>query len=510
MRWVLSCRCNIEFGSAPELGSEMRNDKNVNRVFLRRVGLIGMFASVIVLGASCADDHIEEPHPSTHEDLSVNSDGAPAMSVVQQAVGEPVQGYPNYEERVLLYLTNRTRSEPDAFRQDITYPPSAPLRFDVQLSKAARWFSEHFITNNVCWCEDHSSCCEMGGTGDAIQCAGPVTGCGVTSASSRVGEWSNSYAGENMAKGQRTPLAAIEGWISSDGHWQNMNEPSFTLLGPGNYQTGWVQDFGRDGQPRPVAEDGIHFGNGATQTFASMYYQLGSGGPRTALVIIDGECHELDLKYGTPEQGAFEKTMNLAPGCHRYYFHFTDGNGEDHVYPTMGSFGVGVGAAAGECSLFEMSRQADTCSPSGQPCETGKSRRCYTGPYGTADKGICESGSERCIGGKWNGVCKNQVVPEPVQSCGLNVDNNCDGRIDEGCPVIDIDPSDSGNVDGKDTGIPGSDAGHGGGTGPDKDGGGANRDGCSMVSGKGRTAGPFALLFGAALLWQRRRRLFLR
>lgn len=486
----------------------------MRRVRWQRSGMVGLLFMLSLGGFSCGDVAIEQSgREAAHEAMPPAEEGAQNMSVIRQAAGEPVHGYPNYEERVLLYLTNRTRSEPSAFRQDITYPPSGPLRYDVQLSKAARWFAEHFIKNSACWCEDHSSCCEMGGTGDAIQCAGPVTGCGVTSAASRVGEWSSKYAGENMAKGQRTPLEAIEGWISSDGHWQNMNEPSFTLLGPGNYQTGWVQDFGRDGQPRPVAEDGIHFGSGANQTFASMYYQLGSGGPRTALVIVDGECHELNLKYGTPEHGAFEKTLNLAPGCHRYYFHFTDGNGEEHVYPTMGSLGVGVGAEGANCPLFEMSRQADTCSPSGQPCVTGQTRKCYTGPYGTADVGICASGSERCQGGKWTGVCNRQVLPEPVQSCGKGIDDNCDGQIDEGCPVIDIDPPDAGEPDAGDTDTE-EDAGQ---TADqdveeeddDQPTGESKRDGggCAVAGSHRGEIGPIALVFGGVLLCLRRRRL---
>lgn len=485
----------------------MSKCERVGRVVLQRLGLVGVLATTALVGVSCGDDSTDSLYRGVHEENPAAGDNAPNLSVVQQAVGEPVQGYPNYEERVLLYLSNRTRSEPDAFRQDITYPPSPPLRYDLQLSKAARWQAEHFITNNVCWCADHSSCCEIGGAGDAIKCVSPVTSCGVTTAEDRVAHFSSLFAGENAAKGQRSPLEAIEGWISSDGHWENMNRPAFTLLGPGQYQSGWVQVFGRDGRPRPVAEDGIHFGSGANQTFASMYYQPGSGGPRTALVIVDGQCHELDLRYGTPEHGAFEKTLNLEPGCHRYYFHFTDGNGEDHVYPTMGSFGVGVGASAGECPLFEMSRQADTCSPSGQPCTTGDTRKCYTGPYGTADKGICKSGSERCIGGKWNGVCKNQVLPEPVQSCGLMVDDNCDGKIDEGCPVIDIDPPESG----EDTGNVGEDAGNDSGQSEgDGNGGGdkKSRGGCSMSGGSTNMAGPFSLVFVAAMLRLRRRHSF--
>lgn len=357
-----------------------------------------------------------------------------------QELGEPVGEFPSYQERVLLYLTNRLRTEPTAFNEQEPYEPSPPLRWDYALNQAARFHAEHIIEDS-CWCEDHSSCCTLEQSGGEVSCATSSSTCGGTSAGQRVAFWSPNYTGENMAQGQMTPAAAIESWTFSSGHWANINTASHSLLGPGAYNNAWVQDFGSGGA-RPTASDGIHFQDGGVTRFGITYYQPGTEGPQSALVVVDGECHELELTYGTAELGAFETAMQLEPGCHRYYFFIRDGEGEDHVYPSTGSLGAGSGVSG--CTTFSEERPADTCSPAGQTCETGHTRSCYTGPFGTRDVGICEAGVERCIGAQWTGECSGEVHPEPEEICGDGIDNDCDGVLDNGC---ESDPIDEPNPD---------------------------------------------------------------
>ncbi|MBA2665369.1 MAG: CAP domain-containing protein [Bradymonadaceae bacterium] len=456
--------------------------------FNRRTLFLGLLVGLTPL--SCGESVVAELTDEADE----------GVRIVRQAVGEPVEGYPNYAERVVLYLTNRARSEPSAFNPEPTYLPTPPLRFDTQLAKASRWQAQHII-QGPCWCEDHSSCCEIGRVGDEMQCMGAVTGCSATSVGARVAFWSTQYSGENAAMGYPTPHAVLDGWIFSPGHWANINESSHTLLGPGQWQGGWVQVFGRDGRLRPVIEDGIHFSSGSSHTFATTYFQLGNGGPRTALVIVNGVCHDLALAYGQPEHGAFEKTVNLEPGCHRYYFHFTDGNGDDHVYPSTGSLGVAVGDA-GDCPLYAASRPADSCSPSGQPCEQGQTRHCYTGPFGTEGVGQCKPGTERCVGAQWSGMCNNQVLPAE-ETCGNRVDENCNGQVDEGCPVIDFD--DVPDIGGGDEDAREADAV----TGPEAK---KRRDDAgvcaiSALQGAPREGlAPWSLALAGLLLWRSRRR----
>ncbi len=360
------------------------------------------------------------------------------------ALGEPIGDFPSYEERVLLYLTNRARTAPSDFNPGDPYPPSQPLQFDYELTVAARFHAQHIIDES-CWCEDHSSCCPLSGSGEDVACSGPTTGCGAVSAEGRLSLFSSAYSGENMAMGQPTPAAAMEAWIFSPGHWANINNPGSNRMGPGNYQSAWVQDFGAAAGPSSVIADGIHFADGQAMRFATTYKQTGSGGPRTALVIVDGECHDLALVNGVPEQGAFETSVSLSAGCHRYYFHFTDGNGNDVTHPSFGSFGVGV--ATGACEFFIDTRPADTCSPSGQTCMTGDTRHCYTGPFGTEDVGTCEAGAERCVAGQWDGDCRLQVGPAD-ELCDTGLDEDCDGEVDEQCDSPeDGGAPDAGNPD---------------------------------------------------------------
>lgn len=66
-------------------------------------------------------------------------------------------------------------------------------------------------------------------------------------------------------------------------------------------------------------------------------------------------------------------------------------------------------------------------------CEPGETRPCYSGPAGTAGVGICSPGVETCAAdGTSFGACIGQVTPED-EVCGDNLDNNCDGQVDEGC-----------------------------------------------------------------------------
>lgn len=55
--------------------------------------------------------------------------------------------------------------------------------------------------------------------------------------------------GENLAAGQRTPEKAMEDWMNSPGHRQNILDPRFVEIGigvrlGGEYGMYWVQEFG--------------------------------------------------------------------------------------------------------------------------------------------------------------------------------------------------------------------------------------------------------------------------
>jgi uncharacterized YkwD family protein len=52
-----------------------------------------------------------------------------------------------------------------------------------------------------------------------------------------------SYAGENIAMGQRTPQEVMTAWMNSEGHRENILNPNFTKIGVASYNNYWVQDF---------------------------------------------------------------------------------------------------------------------------------------------------------------------------------------------------------------------------------------------------------------------------
>jgi uncharacterized YkwD family protein len=52
-----------------------------------------------------------------------------------------------------------------------------------------------------------------------------------------------SYAGENIAKGQRSPQEVMTAWMNSAGHRQNILNSHYTKIGVAYYNGEWVQEF---------------------------------------------------------------------------------------------------------------------------------------------------------------------------------------------------------------------------------------------------------------------------
>ncbi|MBN3526661.1 CAP domain-containing protein [Paenibacillus apiarius] len=50
-------------------------------------------------------------------------------------------------------------------------------------------------------------------------------------------------AGENIAKGQRTPEEVMNAWMNSEGHRKNILNASYTSIGVAYYNGEWVQEF---------------------------------------------------------------------------------------------------------------------------------------------------------------------------------------------------------------------------------------------------------------------------
>ena len=111
-----------------------------------------------------------------------------------------------------------------------SFGPAGPLAPNVVLQKAARAHSKDMATRNYF---SHQS--PEGGTPEQR---------------AKAAGYNSSFIGENIAAGDRTAPAVVNGWMNSPGHCVNIMDPHYKSLGvgyaegAGSYHTYWTQDFG--------------------------------------------------------------------------------------------------------------------------------------------------------------------------------------------------------------------------------------------------------------------------
>lgn len=118
-------------------------------------------------------------------------------------------------ERQVVQLTNAERAKAGL----------APLQIDEELSRVAREKSRDMAVNRYF---SHTS---------------PTYG----SPFDMMRSYGINYraAGENIAKGQRSPQEVVNAWMNSQGHRENIMSPNFTHIGVGHVESGnhWTQMF---------------------------------------------------------------------------------------------------------------------------------------------------------------------------------------------------------------------------------------------------------------------------
>jgi len=90
---------------------------------------------------------------------------------------------------------------------------------------------------------------------------------------------------------------------------------------------------------------------------------------------------------------------------------------------------IALGSSACGPSVRESDDDDDRAPDAGQRCEPGVVEPCYEGGAGTENVGPCRGGMRTCRPDGFWGTCDGQVTPLP-EVCADNIDNNCDGMVD--------------------------------------------------------------------------------
>jgi hypothetical protein len=380
------------------------------------------------------------------------------------ATGEAQGGFPGYEERVLLELTNRARVDPEvelaacgaACSEAACYSPTKPLTYDLALGRAARFHADemvaqgYFAHDSMCTvvddiatlypddCAGEAACACVGGAGACMP--------NCTSADQRVGLFGVEFGGEIIASGSGDPEQAFYLWLFEDAGGSRAcmftpeNSHRYLLLtaesGVGFGVSGGmsVGDFGGAPGAQRIPS-GAHWPReGASIEFWTNY--LAKGAPDSARINIDGVCSPMSLGRGSANNGAYTATIDgLAPGCHRYRFEFQTDKCETAVYPDQGSFGIGPV----DCPDWSDEPVA--------PCGD-----CLCGDQGCGLCAVCNDPGYYCSGGSCQSTCDTEcggsasgttTTGDATSSSGTEGDTS-GGETSTGSTTSDELPTDEG------------------------------------------------------------------
>ncbi|WP_440895484.1 CAP domain-containing protein [Amphibacillus sp. Q70] len=177
-------------------------------------------------------EEAEQPEAPEQEDSEQPTE-EPEESVETPETEAPVEPTPTEPEQGNNESTEATNSSLHAFERqvvELTNQERAahglqPLSIDESLSSVAREKSNDMASNGYF---SHNSP-TYGSPFDMMQ------------------QFGVNYrtAGENIAKGQRSPEEVVNGWMNSEGHRANILNPDYTHIGVGYIENGnhWTQMF---------------------------------------------------------------------------------------------------------------------------------------------------------------------------------------------------------------------------------------------------------------------------
>ena len=312
--------------------------------------------------------------------------------------GESIGGFPNWGERLMLTWMNRARVDPQlemracgaACGEAACYKPMPPLTWTTALNRAARFHADEMQKQSYF---SHTSKCRIvtgidslypaGCDGSAAcACTGGIASCPDGDCSSwtqRVALFGTRGAGEIIARG-KDPGQSVYLWLFErsdstacafsmrNGHrWLILTHKGGAGLGYNDEDRTAVGDFGSGPAPYRIPS-GSHYPRQAkTVEFWANWFDVKA--PKSAAVVINGQCNAMSLRRGTGTNGSWSaSSTSVASGCHRYYFSFIDGDGREVTYPATGSLGVG-------CENWNSSRLSASCDTAPAPAPTIPARR---------------------------------------------------------------------------------------------------------------------------------------
>jgi uncharacterized protein YkwD len=186
-------------------------------------------AALVALLAACGGGGAD-PEPAAAAAPAPAASGPGGGGAVASATG--TCGLPNFTAAVLARV-NQFRAAGASCGSRGAYAPAPGLAWHLALTQAADSHSRDMVANNFF---SHTGA-DGSSAGQRITAAG----------------YSWSSYGENIAAGQASINAVVDGWMASDGHCANIMNAPLTDIGvacvPGSastaYPTYWTMDLGR-------------------------------------------------------------------------------------------------------------------------------------------------------------------------------------------------------------------------------------------------------------------------
>lgn len=108
---------------------------------------------------------------------------------------------------------------------------------------------------------------------------------------------------------------------------------------------------------------------------------------------------------------------------------------------TNGSWGSCEGSILPDDTETCENQTDDNCDGNideGCSCKDGDTQPCFDGPTEARGKGICQDGQQTCASSAW-GTCEGSILPNDTEICDNQLDDNCNGDVDEDCPCNEGD-----------------------------------------------------------------------